>query len=61
MVLVISDTSTLMIYEGSTLKWSAQLPFAPVAVARVQLRVSSRYPAEHLPVKKSVSRTRDPR
>ncbi|XP_046143779.1 protein PTHB1 [Osmia bicornis bicornis] len=38
MVLVISDTSTLMIYEGSTLKWSAQLPFAPVAVARVQLR-----------------------
>nr|XP_012151211.1 PREDICTED: protein PTHB1 isoform X1 [Megachile rotundata] len=38
MVLVISDTSTLMIYEGSALKWSAQLPFAPVAVARVQLR-----------------------
>ncbi|XP_050580143.1 protein PTHB1 isoform X2 [Bombus affinis] len=37
MVLVIADTSTLMIYEGSTLKWSAQLPFAPVAVARVQL------------------------
>lgn len=40
MVLVIADTSTLMIYEGSTLKWSAQLPFAPVAVARVQLEVS---------------------
>ncbi|XP_066595732.1 protein PTHB1 [Prorops nasuta] len=34
MVLVIADTSTLMIYEGTTLKWSAQLPFAPVAVTR---------------------------
>ncbi|CAK9828785.1 Protein PTHB1 [Anthophora retusa] len=38
MVLVIADTGTLMIYEGSTLKWSAQLPFAPVTVARVQLQ-----------------------
>ncbi|KAK1124622.1 hypothetical protein K0M31_005996 [Melipona bicolor] len=43
MVLVIADTSTLMIYEGSTLRWSAQLPFAPVTVARVQLEVSLRY------------------
>lgn len=41
MVLVIADTSTLMIYEGSTLRWSAQLPFAPVTVARVQLEVST--------------------
>ncbi|CAK9798649.1 Protein PTHB1 [Anthophora quadrimaculata] len=38
MVLVIADTGTLMIYEGSTVKWSAQLPFAPVTVARVQLQ-----------------------
>ncbi|XP_043798543.1 protein PTHB1 [Apis laboriosa] len=38
MVLVIADTGTLMIYEGTTLKWSAQLPFTPVTVARVQLR-----------------------
>ncbi|XP_053997673.1 protein PTHB1 [Hylaeus anthracinus] len=38
MVLVIADTNTLMIYEGTTLKWSAQLPFAPVAVARAQLQ-----------------------
>ncbi|XP_076632670.1 protein PTHB1-like [Colletes latitarsis] len=38
MVLVIADTSTLMIYEGTTLKWSAQLPFAPVTVARAQLQ-----------------------
>jgi hypothetical protein len=40
MVIVIADTNTLMIYEGTTLKWSAQLPFAPVAVARVNLQVS---------------------
>lgn len=40
MVLVIADTGTLMIYEGTTLKWSAQLPFTPVTVARAQLRVS---------------------
>lgn len=38
MVLVIADTGTLMIYEGTTLKWSAQLPFTPVTVARAQLR-----------------------
>ncbi|XP_015437282.1 PREDICTED: protein PTHB1 [Dufourea novaeangliae] len=38
MVLVIADTSTLMIYEGTRLKWSAQLPFAPVTVARAQLQ-----------------------
>ncbi|OXU18994.1 hypothetical protein TSAR_009649 [Trichomalopsis sarcophagae] len=38
MVIVIADTSTLMIYEGTTLKWSAQLPFAPVAVARAHLQ-----------------------
>ncbi|XP_076243990.1 protein PTHB1-like [Calliopsis andreniformis] len=38
MVLVIADTSTLMIYEGTTLRWSAQLPFVPVAVARAHLQ-----------------------
>ncbi|KAG7198808.1 hypothetical protein KM043_001782 [Ampulex compressa] len=38
MVLVIAETSTLMIYEGTTLKWSAQLPFAPVAVTRAHLK-----------------------
>ncbi|XP_076670959.1 protein PTHB1-like isoform X2 [Andrena cerasifolii] len=39
MVVVIADTSTLMIYEGTTLKWSAQLPFAPVTVGRAQLQL----------------------
>jgi len=40
MVLVIADTSTLMIYEGTTLKWSAQLPLTPVAVTRAHFQVS---------------------
>ncbi|XP_032690856.1 protein PTHB1-like [Odontomachus brunneus] len=38
MVLVIADTNTLMIYEGTTLKWSAQLPLAPVAVTRAHFQ-----------------------
>ncbi|XP_076290375.1 protein PTHB1-like [Lasioglossum baleicum] len=38
MVIVVADTSTLMIYEGTKLKWSAQLPFAPVAIARAHLQ-----------------------
>lgn len=40
MVLVIADTNTLMIYEGTTLKWSAQLPLAPVAVTRAHFQVT---------------------
>ncbi|EGI70320.1 Protein PTHB1 [Acromyrmex echinatior] len=38
MVLVIADTNTLMIYEGTTLRWSAQLPFTPVAVTRAHFQ-----------------------
>ncbi|XP_076375153.1 protein PTHB1 [Megalopta genalis] len=38
MVIVVADTSTLMIYEGTKLKWSAQLPFAPVTIARAHLQ-----------------------
>ncbi|XP_011154382.1 protein PTHB1 [Harpegnathos saltator] len=41
MVLVIADTNTLMIYEGTTLKWSAQLPLAPVAVTRAHFQHSN--------------------
>lgn len=40
MVLVIADTNTLMIYEGTTLKWSAQLPFTSVAVTRAHFQVT---------------------
>ncbi|KAJ8675661.1 hypothetical protein QAD02_011447 [Eretmocerus hayati] len=38
MVLVVADTNTLMIYEGTTLRWSAQLPFTPVTVSRINLQ-----------------------
>lgn len=40
MVLVIADTNTLMIYEGTTLKWSAQLPLTPVVVIRAHFQVT---------------------
>uniref|UniRef100_A0A0C9PRB8 Bbs9_1 protein n=1 Tax=Fopius arisanus TaxID=64838 RepID=A0A0C9PRB8_9HYME len=38
MVLVVADTDTLLVYEGTTLKWSAQLPFTPVAIARAHFQ-----------------------
>ncbi|XP_044003955.1 protein PTHB1 [Aphidius gifuensis] len=38
MVLVVADTDTLLVYEGTTLKWSAQLPFTPVAIARANFQ-----------------------
>ncbi|KAH0552746.1 protein PTHB1 [Cotesia glomerata] len=38
MVLVVADTDTLLVYEGATLKWSAQLPFTPVAIVRAQFQ-----------------------
>lgn len=39
MVLVVADTNTLMIYEGTTLKWSSQLNVKPIAIARTSLLV----------------------
>ncbi|KAL7289854.1 hypothetical protein TKK_0016252 [Trichogramma kaykai] len=38
MEMLVADTNTMMIYESTTLKWTAQLPFAPVAVARARLK-----------------------
>lgn len=38
MTAVVSETSTLLIYENTTLKWSAQLPDVPVAVGRGHFR-----------------------
>lgn len=43
MVLVVADTDTLLLYEGTTLKWSAQLPFTPVAIARAHFQVNVCY------------------
>lgn len=34
MILVVTDTNTLLVYEHTRLRWSAQLTIAPVAVAR---------------------------
>lgn len=32
--MVVSETSTLLIYNNTTLKWSAQLSFLPISIAR---------------------------
>ena len=42
MILVASDTQTLLIYENTTLKWAAQLPFSPVSVRRGSFKVSKK-------------------
>lgn len=38
MVMVVSETSTLLIYQGTSLKWSANLPFLPISIERVFLK-----------------------
>ena len=39
MSLVVSDSNNLLIYEGSKLKWGAQLHPTPVAICRAALEV----------------------
>jgi hypothetical protein len=34
MILVVTDTNTLLVYEHTRLRWSAQLIITPVAVTR---------------------------
>lgn len=36
--MVVSETSTLLIYQSTTLKWSANLSFLPVCIERVFLQ-----------------------
>lgn len=38
MTLVVSETNTLLIYENTTLKWSARLSILPVALDRIFLK-----------------------
>ncbi|XP_012270312.1 protein PTHB1 [Orussus abietinus] len=38
MVMVVADTGTLMVYEGTTLRWSAQLTFPAVAITRAHFQ-----------------------
>lgn len=38
MSLVVSDTSTLLIYQETSLKWSTQLLFIPIAISRAFLK-----------------------
>ncbi|GJQ88840.1 hypothetical protein Trydic_g12720, partial [Trypoxylus dichotomus] len=34
MFLIVAETNTLLLYEGTTLKWSAKLDFLPIAIDR---------------------------
>lgn len=46
MVMTVTETSTLMVYEGTTLKWSAQLSFPPVSLGRANFQVNCRIPSQ---------------
>lgn len=39
MVLLVTDTGTLLVQNNTTLRWSAQLPFSPIAISRASLQV----------------------
>jgi hypothetical protein len=41
MVLIVSETNTLLVYEHTRLLWSAQLFIAPVAVTRATFEVTN--------------------
>lgn len=38
MTMVVSETNTLLIYQSTSLKWSANLSFLPVSIERVFLK-----------------------
>lgn len=38
MSMIVSETSTLLIYQGTSLKWSANLSFLPICIERVFLK-----------------------
>ena len=40
MKLIATDTQTLLVYESTSLKWAAQLPFTPLVMKRGQFAVS---------------------
>lgn len=40
MLLVVTDTLTLLVYDQTSLCWSSQLPFLPVAICRANFMVS---------------------
>lgn len=41
MVLITTDTGTLLVQSNTTLKWSAQLPLCPISIGRASLQVSN--------------------
>lgn len=39
MILMASDSKTLLVYENTSLKWAARLPFQPVTLNRGSFKV----------------------
>lgn len=40
MTLLVAESGILLIYEETTLRWSAKLPFIPVAITKADLKVN---------------------
>ena len=40
MKLIATDTQTLLVFEATSLKWAAQLPFTPIIMKRANFMVS---------------------
>ena len=42
MKLIATDTQTLLVFEATSLKWAAQLPFTPIIMKRANFMVNIR-------------------
>ena len=42
MKLIATDTQTLLVFESTTLKWAAQLPFTPIIMKRGNFMVNQK-------------------
>lgn len=40
MILTVSDSGVLFVYERTTLRWSAKLPTIPISICRADIGVS---------------------
>ena len=40
MKLIATDTQTLLVFEATSLKWAAQLPFTPIIMKRANFMVN---------------------
>lgn len=50
MILTVSDSGVLFVYECTTLRWSAKLPIAPITLCRanIAVRITNKQPSTEL-------------